>query len=142
MAARYSTGYRKLVVIDPRHVRLYWYAQYRSARTEGGSYRPVAAVNPARSSPRPLSTDPLMRSAPRDRVRTGPSVDQAAARQVQEDVFEAGAAHQGAVGDEPEVVHLFHHLLAVVGVEEQAVREDLEALCQSVHALGDLVVVA
>ncbi len=23
MAARYSTGYRKLVVIDPRHVRLY-----------------------------------------------------------------------------------------------------------------------
>ena len=27
IAARYSTGYKKLVVMEDRQVRLYWYAQ-------------------------------------------------------------------------------------------------------------------
>ena len=39
MADRYSTGYRKLVVIDPRHVRLYWYIQYPMDRTHVGDER-------------------------------------------------------------------------------------------------------
>src|ERR1019366_3061241 len=39
IAPRYSTWYKKLVVIHPRHVRLYWCIQYRIDRTHGGVLR-------------------------------------------------------------------------------------------------------
>jgi len=49
MAARYSTGMRKLVTTELRQVRLYWKPQYAAARSHiGVATRRVGSSSPCR----------------------------------------------------------------------------------------------
>src|SRR5439155_14341336 len=65
-------------------------------------------------------------------------VDQGPTRQVEEDVLERGAAHEHAVRLETELVHVRGGRVAVVRVEQQAVRERFEPAHEAVQARGEL----
>ena len=141
--SRYRTPPTGCLTSDPKPEAHGGQIQHR-VQEAGGDRPPPRAlvlVHPVAHGPHPGGRGPVApgragrrRRASRRVVVSGhrpcPSVDQRPAGEAEEDVFEGGSPDEGAVGSEPEPVHLGEGGLAVVGVEQQAVRERLEALGQ------------
>src|SRR5439155_24606888 len=79
------------------------------------------------------STRTLEAEAPRSSL-----VDQGPPRQMKEDILERGAAHQHAVRLQTELVEVRGGCVAVVRVEQQAVRQGFEPAHEAVHPRGEL----
>ena len=70
---------------------------------------------------------------------SGSSFDEAPSGQVQEDVLERAAPDHDALGDEPALVQPVGRRVAVVRVQQHAVRERLDALDQPVRPVAEIV---